>query len=85
MSQMYISTLKKDPINIDQTRVFYHRNGGFKHDWIAWEVSSVEGKTLVSVIWPNYKVILTDSDALNFLTIVKSKHTELLRQNHNKS
>ncbi len=85
MTKMQISMTKasKEPVYIDDARVFYHKNGGFKHDWVAWEVEIDGEHRGVRVIWPNYSVFLTGKDAYDFLTIVKCKFAEQFRSNKN--
>ncbi len=76
MTTMTISTFKKEPVIIDEDRIFYHRNGGFRHTWLAWEVV----EDTVKVYWENYSVTLTGSDAFNFLSIVRDKHVQQFRR-----
>ncbi|ABU96863.1 hypothetical protein [Thermus phage P23-45] len=78
--QIAVAKMAKEPVVIDADRVFYHKHGGFRHDWSAWEVEDGPAGPQVRVLWPGYSVVLTGTDAFNFLSIVKCKHVERFRR-----
>lgn len=81
MSYMTLSVIKnQEPVVIDEDRVFYYAGGGFKHTWDRWEVLQDATENRVRVYWGNSYVELTNSDAYNFLTIVKSKFAALFKR-----
>lgn len=58
---------------IDMSRLFYHPNGAFKHDWSLYEIDHSTKRVIV--MWPGgMQVVLHEHAALQFLRITKSRY-----------